>query len=212
MPRKGNLRIYGHGEVEVELVTSYLAELKHAYESILVFEAAVDGMRRMSREFPFPLNPFGVHLGWQLGSRRGIRQFRDWPPVAAEVATFVPTSEQLVLSAVRLSSPGFWEFFGRLNPLEVLRQYLNDRHERRKDREYRESAEQRRLALENLKLENSVLLERVRLMKELGATDSDLAPLLNALVFKPLTALDRYQDRGAIENAELLGGDGAKRG
>ena len=45
MPRKGNLRIYGHGEVEVELVTSYLAELKHAYESILVFEAAVDGMR-----------------------------------------------------------------------------------------------------------------------------------------------------------------------
>ena len=31
-------------------------------------------------------------------------------------------------------SPGFWEFLGSLNPLEVIRRYLNDRHERAKDR------------------------------------------------------------------------------
>lgn len=39
--------------------------------------------------------------------------------------------------------------------------------------------------------------------KELGATDRDLAPLLNELVFKPLTALDRYQDKGVIGPAEI---------
>jgi hypothetical protein len=93
---------------------------------------------------------------------------------------------------------------GALNPLEVLRQYLSDRHERRKDREYRESAEQRRLALENLSLENKVLSERVKIAKELGATDRDLAPLLNGLVFNPLVSLDRHQDRGIIEYAEVI--------
>ena len=69
--------------------------------------------------------------------------------------------------------------------------------------EIKVSAEQRRLALENMILENNVLSERIRMAKELGATDRDLAPLLNELVFKPLTALDRYQDKGVIGPAEI---------
>jgi hypothetical protein len=135
--------------------------------------------------------------------RRAVRRTRDWPPTAEEVGSFVPRTEQLILSAVSLTSPGFWEFLGTLNPLDVLRKYLNDRHERRKDHEYRESAERRRLELENLSLESRVLSERVRLAKEIGATDRDLAPLLNELIHKPLVALDRYQDKGVIEHAEI---------
>ena len=65
------------------------------------------------------------------------------------------------------------------------------------------SAEQRRLTLENLSLETRVISERVRLAKEIGATDRDLAPLLNELIYKPVVALDRYQDKNVIENAEF---------
>ena len=65
------------------------------------------------------------------------------------------------------------------------------------------SAEQRRLILENLCLETRVISERVRLAKEIGATDRDLAPLLNELIYKPVVALDRYQDKSVIENAEF---------
>lgn len=46
-------------------------------------------------------------------------------------------------------------------------------------------------------------LERIKIAKELGATEQDLAPLLNELVFRPLRALDRHQDRGVIEHAEV---------
>jgi hypothetical protein len=120
----------------------------------------------------------------------------------------VPLSEQLILLSVRLESPGFWEFAGSLNPLEVVRRYLNDRHERRKDREYRESAEQRRLSLENLALESRVISDRVRLAKELGAKDSDLTPILKNFLYRPLVALDPHQDRGLVDNAELSEGDG----
>lgn len=204
MPQeKGKLRVHGQGEIEVELIAAYLNDLKHAYDSVLVFESVISGLKRASREFPFPWYPLGMHIGWPLGPRRAVRYVRDWPPTVEEISSLVPHSEQLVLSAVQLSSPGFWEFLGKLNALEVIRQYLNDRHERRKDREYRESAERRRLTLENLSLENRVLSERVRLAKELGASDQDLAPLLNELVYKPLTALDHHQDNGVIEYAEV---------
>jgi len=109
-----------------------------------------------------------------------------------------------VSNAVEINSPGFWEFLGSVSPLEIMRNYLNDRHERRKDREYLESAEERRLALENLARENDVLTERIRIARDIGATDSGLAPLLSQLIYKPLAALDAYQDKKIIEGAELF--------
>jgi len=203
MPQQASLKVYGHGQVEVELVAAYLGDLKHAYDSVLIFEALVDSMRRASGEYP-SLWPFhGMIKGLPPTSRRTARYVRDWPPTAEQIASGVPRAEQLVLSKVNVASPGFWEFLGTLNPLEVLRQYLNDRHERRKDREYRESAEARRMALENLSREVEVISNCIKIAKEVGATDRDLTPLLNHLVYRPLTGLDRYQDAHVIENAEF---------
>ena len=204
MPQKGCIRIYGQGEIEVERVIQYLADLKQAYGAILMFENAIDNIRRADRDFPYRGYPFAFLMGWPLAPRRSVQTARLWLPGPEEIAAFISVSDELLLSATRLASPGFWEFVGKLNPLEVIRQYLNDRHEWRKDREYRETSERRRLALENLSLENKVLSERVKIAKELGATDRDLAPLLKALVYKPLQALDRHQDDDVIEKAEFI--------
>jgi hypothetical protein len=87
---------------------------------------------------------------------------------------------------------------GSLNPLEVLRQYLNDRHRRRQDRDYREAHEQQRLGLENLLLENQVLRERMEMVRELGLPDHHLTPLLNRLVYEPFQRVDVVEDRGMI--------------
>jgi hypothetical protein len=195
----GALRVHGHGEVEVDLVVEYLADFTHAYNSILVFDTALDDMERQYSRYP---NLVYVSDPWFLVGRRGSRLGRGWIHTREEIASLVPASERLILAGVELHSPGAWDFLGKLNPLEVIRQYLNDRHERRKDHEYRESAEARRLKLENLRLENEVIAGRVKLAKEMGATERDLAPLLNELVYRPLGMLDRHQDRGVIERAD----------
>lgn len=184
---RARLRVHGHGDIEVELVAAYLTDLKHAYDSVLQFDVTIEQMYVL--RYPYSWPP---------------QRFRNWPPTAEEIASLVLPSEEIILSAVSLTSPGFWEFLGTLNPLEVLRKYLNDRHERHKDRDYRESAERRRLELENLSLENKVISERIQLLKANGATDQDLSPLVNRLIYKPLVALDRYQDKGVIEHAEIL--------
>lgn len=115
----------------------------------------------------------------------------------------VRPSERIVLARVQISSPGFWEFVGKLNPLEIIRQWLVDNHERRKDKDYREAAEAERLYLENKLLENRIIQERIEIARSMGATDQDLSPFLNKLVFDPLRELDVQQRKGLIKAVEL---------
>src|SRR3989304_10527126 len=91
--QKGRIRVHGHGEVEVEFISVYLADLKHAYDSVLVFESVIDGIERASHEFPFPLHLLCMHYGWPLGQRRAVRYVRDWPPTVEEISSLVPHSE-----------------------------------------------------------------------------------------------------------------------
>jgi hypothetical protein len=88
MLEQARLRVYGQGDVEVELVAAYLTELKHAYDSVLLFEATIDGMRRAARDFPFPRYPFGLDFGWPVPRRAsdapatGLRQPRRLRPLS----------------------------------------------------------------------------------------------------------------------------------
>ena len=181
-------------------LTAFLSDFEHAYNSIFAFETIADSLGRFARHFPLYLDQ-SISFELPIRSRRGLR-ILDWPPTREQTALMVPRKEQLVISSVALNSPGEWEFLGALNPLEVARKYLHDRHERRKDREYRETAEKRRLALEDSILESKAIGERARLLKELGATDRDIAPLIDALLYKPLISLDHHQDNGVIDDVD----------
>ena len=53
-------------------------------------------------------------------------------------------------------------------------------------------------------IRTEAIADRLKLAKELGLTDYDLAPLVNDLVLKPLLALNEHQYHGVIERAEIL--------
>lgn len=112
------------------------------------------------------------------------------------------------MQAIEVGSPDFWAFVGKLNPLEVIRQWVQDAHERRKDREYKEPAEARKLELDNemkrVEIEDRELANELKkieifdrkigIAKQLGATDEDLAPMVRNLFYKPLKRLERFND------------------
>lgn len=107
-------------------------------------------------------------------------------------------ANRLVLSGAELGSPGFWEFLGSMNPLEIIRKYLQDRHERRKDLEYRNEQERREKEVEIL-LDVTELMEKcIELAKRAGAPSYIVASLFNELVGRPLAALGELQDRGLL--------------
>jgi hypothetical protein len=125
------------------------------------------------------------------------------------------TADPLVVSRVRLSSPGFWEFFGGLNPFEVLRKYLNDRHERRKDREYRSEAERQRLELQNqrIAIENAVraikAIDRLRGLERHHLSPSESAGWYQAFAAElraPLERLADFDRHGLIDGATAQSG------
>lgn len=108
------------------------------------------------------------------------------------------------MRAVVFQSPGSWDFLGALNPLETLRKYVQDRHERRRDRTYREPMEAERMALENERLKTEVVKQQVELLRSIGVPEETIREALTAHVVLPLERLDRHQDSGLIQTAALV--------
>jgi hypothetical protein len=198
------LRIHGDTGIRIDELQALLGAIDNAYNSIWVLDDSLSGVRHYRNH----------ELWWFDGP--GIRWSRKlagsaWPPSPEAISTLVPSRHRLLLRGATFNSPGAWDFIGKMNPLEVLRQYLSDRHERRKDREYRENAEKRKLELESerLELENQllagqVLAQRIEVAKSLGLRDEDIAPQLNVFLSRPLRQLERYQDQGLITTAEIV--------
>lgn len=207
LPKTGNsvgsvLRVYGNGQVFVEDVYKYLADLEYAYNCAYVLHSILGQAEELAEYYGASRPPIPIkNLLWASW----------WPPNPEKVAGMVPPEEKLQLQGVQFNSPGFWDFFGQLNPLEVLRQYVNDQHERRKEREDREPLEARKglLEIEQLELEN--LNRRLELLKQLGPTEQDLSILKYQLLSKPLEKLNSYQDQRLIVDAEIVNPEQPKK-
>lgn len=186
------LRLHGNGEVFVEDVNKYLNALEYAYNCAYVLDSITQQASELARQYEKPPIPL-----------RNLLWGNWWPPNAEKVAGLVPDKDRLKLKGVELNSPGFWDFMGTLNPLEVLRQYLNDRHERKKD-EYRSPAEARKLELENELLELKVIKEKVKFLTGLELPPQDIELLKDRLLKRPLQGLNAYQDQRLITDAQIV--------
>ena len=144
---------------------------------------------RFSRYAPFEF----LFFNW---SRRIKHESIDDPRI------LILPEDQLELGVVQFESPGFWEFLGSLNPLQQLREYLNDRHGRTKDLKYRNKAEQIRLDMENERLAVQIFSEKVEALQKAGVSQDEIRRLLVPAAHS-LNSVATFQDQGLIETAEL---------
>ena len=200
MTEKAILRVHGHGNMEVEWIYEYLRDFEYCYNSINTFDSMLGKKQRSGDISTAP-----VILGLPpLASAEQELIAPHMLHLRRNQKYVVGISERLVIRGVSLQSPGFWEFVGKLNPLEVIRQYLNDRHERKKDNSYRNSAEERRLRYENELLKIDVIQKKWNLAESMGFSKDEIEPLIAELVAHPLEKLDGHQDRNVIEYAEKV--------
>jgi len=125
------------------------------------------------------------------------------------VSDWILPEHRLIVSKINIQSPGFWEVIGSLNPLQQIREYLNDRHERRKDKEWRERTEMEKAMLENqfiqrqiMETDNRTLKERIKIFRKLGLSDTNIRDLISKTLGEQLIALGKHQDAGMIKDAE----------
>lgn len=189
---RGRLRVAAESGQAVSDTIHFLEVIRTAYNGILAIAAVLDGYIEPSK-----LRRYATPPVWELNFLP--YQSISSPDLSDEaIAGIIPPQDQLLLWQVRLSSPGFWEFVGLLNPLEVVRRFINDCHHRRQDREYRETFERRNLELQNEIVETGMLRERIELARSLGVPEHHLTYLMNRLVYGPLQQIEILCDRGMI--------------
>ncbi|MDI7864520.1 hypothetical protein MRS76_21525 [Rhizobiaceae bacterium n13] len=184
----GILRLYGRGDEPVDEIVGLLNAINAAYEGLVRYEFLVTRLYIYWRHYSSRYDAF---------DRVHPELYYSYP------ANDLPPGFRLSLKGVRLQSPGFWDFFGKLNPLEVLRNAINDAHERRKDRAYRESAEAKRLHLENIILENEALSGRIAVLRDLGMTEEEMAQIRTTLIHQPIERVLQFQNSRLIDSADL---------
>jgi hypothetical protein len=196
----GRIQVFANRGGTIPEISGFLGDLETAYLSLYQLESSLPQSRRRWR------GPMPPELYFDLGLPFLLPSLPLHPRVPAS-ESLLP-DRRLVLTRVQIESPGFWEVLGSLNPLQQIREYLNDRHKRRQDREFREAAETEKLRLENdliqrqvWEKENAVLRERILVLKEMGYSEQEIRQLIWTQVGKPLAILGRHQDSKLIEGA-----------
>jgi hypothetical protein len=123
-----------------------------------------------------------------------------------EVASLVLPRQRLRVDAVRIGSPGFWDFLGTSLSVEAISNALSERQLRRElDRQ--EPHRRRMEDLEETDKATEAILNRYRALREMGVSEDELAPLRSQLIERPMRKLGRHQDSGLIVDVEVFDPD-----
>jgi hypothetical protein len=110
----------------------------------------------------------------------------------------IPHDDQLYIRSVNFRSPGFWEFLGKINPLEVIRLYLNDRHERTKDKKYRNDLEEEKLGIENKIYKLEFIQKFIETAEKAGLSKEEIMAIVRDKALIPLARLEVFQDKNMM--------------
>ena len=177
---------------DIRDIIQYLQVLERAYNHLYAFEFIISDVKRRHKE----LNK----SSW--GTSKPVRTI----PSIRKPEELVLPDDRIQITSIVIKSPGFWEFLGNVNPLEVIRKYLCDRHERKKDKGYRNQLEKERGELENEKLRTQIVQDKVKFLKDLGIPEEKIRKALFEHVIKPLGELDAIQNKGLVADAKIIGG------
>ena len=210
----------------VHEVISMLNDLNNAYNNLYLFNLIIDSLQQRNndlqrldealyphyRDWHDKLPPniqrdmpeyyfFGIHRAKSelLHSENFNKYLNSLDP-----EKLVYPKDILRITKINIQSPGWWEVFGKLNPLEQIREYLKDRHERIKDNKYRSRQEEEIKDLEILEKENGIIAQRIELLKKMGYTELEIRPIVLPRVIEPLRQLGEHQYKGLIGDAETV--------
>ena len=164
-------------------IAEFLTAADYAYSSIAVFYVTVDEIQ---------IRDVSHRWHWEMWLER-------WPEKQPDIASLILPSERLWVEKISISSPGSFRFLGKPAVLETIRKYLQDRHERKKDKEYRNAAEQQRLLLQNEMAAVEILAKRVQILKSMGYPEPAIRRILMGNVVEPLEKLGAFADDGYID-------------
>jgi hypothetical protein len=121
-----------------------------------------------------------------------------------EISIAKGTTSPLELASVSFASPGFWEFLGELNPLQQIREWLKDRHERKKDIDFRNEQERDSGFLKNEAMFLGNLESKIKILRNVGVPEEEIREKVTELLGVPTRQLASAFAQEIIEDAEIV--------
>ena len=210
---KTNLRIRADRLGTVAEVRSFLIDIENVYNALYVLNQIEKGSKiARSLFFTYKKHPINSGRNDTLlatgnevdDSERSyaIERYTKQSHLTTKMYKQVGADDHLLLIRVNVQSPGFWEFVGTLSPLTQLREYLKDRHERKKDLLFRDKHEKRKGELENANLELELFNKTMDMMIKAGNSQEEIKEGLSKFLYEPLKRLGSHQDTNLIEGPE----------
>jgi len=194
MTSNKRLRINTKKLGDIRDIIQYLQVLEKAYNHLYAFEFIISDVKRRHKK----LNESSYSL---KGTNKPVRTI----PIIRKPEEVVLPDDRIQITSIVIKSPGFWEFLGNINPMEVIRKYLCDRHERKKDNDYRNKQKKERGRLENEKLRTQIVQKKVKILQDAGVPEERIRKALLEHVIKPLGELDTIQNMSLVASAEIIG-------
>lgn len=189
---RGTVRLDLQRGATVAEFKKFLEDLELAY--VAIYELPLlDEWGHFGRPFVSPREYRLTGYSYLYGNLKSVRPEDIYPP------------DQLEISRIKIQSPGWIELIASLNPLQQIREYLKDRHERRKDKLWRWESEKKREEAELDLLRTQAERERIGairdfhgLLQEMDISPEERQKILWQRVGAPLSRLARHQDSGLI--------------
>jgi hypothetical protein len=201
MPQQfAKLRIHASRAGTVLDAAQTLTAIDDVYLQLYAFDVFVDEVVNADRIPPrfFPI----LESGFLSPQSRWIS------PEEIRKSLLLP-GDELIISAVRFESPGFWEVVGAWNPLEQIRKYLKDHREHQIAR-MKAKAEAKSKDIRDKRDEVKLFREAFDALVHAGFSKAEARRRLLAPEHA-LSNLGAVQDRGLIEDAEIVSEDNEKK-
>jgi hypothetical protein len=163
-------------------ILDFLKALNNAYENIYYIDLIINELKSNNDI-----------------ARKSIRKLKP----RKFVSDIILPEDILRITKVNIGPPGFIDFKGLGEVAKQIREYINDRDERRKDREWREAETRKSMELDNDKKKFELFEDKIRFLKENGFPEDEIRKLINNNGIEPLEELDKFQDSGLISSAEI---------
>ncbi len=191
-------RIYGNTLGATHDIISFLYVLERNYNILLLKEKMIIGTIKNRPQLILTKEDYD----------EAYRKF-DKIYKTENIQDRILEDEYLIINKISFNSPGFWEVIGSLNPLNQIREYIQEWHMRKRDNDFLElDKEFKGLENEKKKLENDILkldiTQRMIIqLKDIGFSNEEINPIIEKC-YVNLELLNTHIDAGRITDMEII--------
>lgn len=201
------IRIYGNRLGTTKDIISFWEAIEKNYISILAYEKLINIFGNQESIAPVVQTNLNLRIrAYRNDEKKAFMEHFE----KYSISDIVSSDDYPVITKISFNSPGLWEVIGQWNIFKQIREYLNERHSRARDKEFGWDMEKRLMITEveskqlsNDLLKLSITQEMIKQLRDLGLSDVEIRHVVQKS-YEHLYLLNKHIDEGRIVDIRIV--------